>query len=79
MAVSFDVNNRQIFNQTRGVISFDTVKKNITYAKRMGVEVELLSVITKETFEFIDDTVEFAKSLELPIHFSAVENVPRAF
>ena len=79
LAVSFDVNNKQLFNRTRGVDSFDKVKKNIEYAKRLGVELELLSVITKETLEFIDDTIEFAKSLELPIHFSAVDNVPREF
>ena len=79
LAVSFDVNNKQLFNRTRGGDSFDKVKKNIEYAKRLGVELELLSVITKETLEFIDDTIEFAKSLELPIHFSAVDNVPREF
>ena len=73
LAVSFDVNNKQLFNRTRGGDSFDKVKKNIEYAKRLGVELELLSVITKETLEFIDDTIEFAKSLELPIHFSAVD------
>ncbi|HDQ05663.1 MAG TPA: radical SAM protein, partial [Candidatus Bathyarchaeota archaeon] len=79
LAVSFDVNNKQTFNRTRGVNAFEKVKKNIEYARRMGVEIELLSVITKETFEFIDDTIEFAKSLELPIHFSPVDNVPREF
>jgi len=79
LAVSFDVNNKQIFNRTRGVDAFEKVKKNIELAKRMGVEIDLFSVITKETFEFIDDTIEFAKSLELPIHFSSVDNVPREF
>jgi MoaA/NifB/PqqE/SkfB family radical SAM enzyme len=77
LAVSFDVNDKQTFNRTRGVDAFDKVKKNIELAKRMGVEIDLFSVITKETFEFIDDTIEFAKSLELPIHFSPVDNVPR--
>jgi len=79
LAVSFDVNHKQTFNRTRGVDAFEKVKKNIEYARRIGVEIELLSVITKETFEFIDDTIEFAKSLELPIHFSPVDNVPREF
>ena len=79
LAVSFDVNDRDTFNRTRGVDAFEKVKKNIEYDKRMGVEMELLSVITKETFEFIDDTIEFAKSLELPIHFSPVDDVPREF
>jgi len=79
LAVSFDVNNRKIFNKTRGVKAFKKVKKNIELAKRMGVEIDLFSVITEETFEFIDDTIEFAKSLELPIHFSPVDNVPRQF
>jgi MoaA/NifB/PqqE/SkfB family radical SAM enzyme len=77
LAVSFDVNNRQTFNRTRGVDAFEKVKKNIELARRMGVEVDLFSVITKETFEFIDDTIEFAKSLEMPIHFSCVDSVPR--
>ena len=77
LAVSFDVNNKQTFNRTRGVDAFEKVKKNIELAKRMGVEIDLFSVITKETFEFIDDTIEFAKSLEIPIHFSSVDNVPR--
>ncbi|MCW8802495.1 MAG: radical SAM protein [Candidatus Bathyarchaeota archaeon] len=77
LAVSFDVNNKEIFNRTRGVDAFDTVKNNIKYAKKMGAEIDLFSVITCETFEFIDDTIEFAKSLELPIHFSPVDNVPR--
>jgi MoaA/NifB/PqqE/SkfB family radical SAM enzyme len=77
LAVSFDVNNREAFNRTRGVDAFDKVKHNIEYAKKMGVEPELISVITQETFPYIDDTIEFAKSLELPIHFSAVDNVPR--
>jgi MoaA/NifB/PqqE/SkfB family radical SAM enzyme len=79
LAVSFDVNHKQTFNRTRGVNAFEKVKKNIEYARSMGVEIELLSVITKETFEFMDDTIEFAKSLELPIHFSPVDNVPREF
>jgi MoaA/NifB/PqqE/SkfB family radical SAM enzyme len=79
LAVSFDVNHKQTFNRTRGIDAFEKVKRNIEYARRMGVEMELLSVITKETFEFIDDTIEFAKSLELPIHFSPVDNVPREF
>ena len=77
LAVSFDVNNKQTFNRTRGVDAFEKVEKNIELAKRMGVEIDLFSVITKETFEFIDDTIEFAKSLEIPIHFSSVDNVPR--
>jgi MoaA/NifB/PqqE/SkfB family radical SAM enzyme len=79
LAVSFDVNDKQTFNRTRGVNAFDTVKKNIETARKAGVEMDLLSVITKETFEHIDDTIEFAKSLELPIHFSCVDNVPREF
>jgi MoaA/NifB/PqqE/SkfB family radical SAM enzyme len=79
LAVSFDVNHRQTFNRIRGVDAFEKVKKNIEYARRLGVEIELLSVITKETFGFMDDTIEFAKSLELPIHFSPVDNVPREF
>jgi MoaA/NifB/PqqE/SkfB family radical SAM enzyme len=79
LAVSFDVNNKQVFNKTRGVDAFEKVKKNIEHAKRMGVEIDLLSVITNETFKYIDDTIEFAKSLELPIHFSPVDNVPREF
>jgi MoaA/NifB/PqqE/SkfB family radical SAM enzyme len=77
LAVSFDVNHKQTFNTTRGVDAFEKVKKNIEYARRAGVEIELLSVITKETFPHIDDTIRFAKSLELPIHFSPVDNVPR--
>ena len=77
LAVSFDVNNKQVFNRTRGVDAFEKVKKNIQQARRLGVEIDLLSVITKDTFEYLDDTIEFAKSLELPIHFSAVDNVPR--
>ncbi len=79
LAVSFDVNNKQTFYRTRGVDTFEKVKKNIELAKRMGVEIDLFSVITKETFEFIDNTIDFAKSLELPIHFSPVDNVPREF
>ena len=79
LAVSFDVNNKQLFNKTRGVDAFEKVKKNIELVKGMGVDVNLFSVITKETFEFIDDTIEFAKSLEIPIHFSSVDNVPREF
>ncbi len=79
LAVSFDVNNKEIFNRTRGVDAFDTVKKNIEYAKKQGLEVDLFSVITTETFGLIDHTIEFAKSLELPIHFSPVDNVPREF
>ena len=78
-AVSFDVNDKQTFNRTRGVDAFEKVKKNIQRATRMGIEINLLSVITNETFEFIDNTIEFAKSLEQPIHFSSVDNVPREF
>jgi len=77
LAVSFDVNHKEIFNKTRGLNAFDTVKKNIKYGKKLGLEIDLFSVITCETFEFIDDTIEFAKSYELPIHFSPVDNVPR--
>ena len=67
LAVSFDVNDKQSFNRIRGVNAFEKVKKNIELAKRMGVEIDLFSVITKQTFEFIDDTIEFAKSFDLPI------------
>jgi MoaA/NifB/PqqE/SkfB family radical SAM enzyme len=77
LAVSFDVNHKQTFNKTRGVEAFEKVKKNIEHAKKMGVEIELLSVLTNQTFEFIDDTIDFARSLELPIHLSPVDNVPR--
>lgn len=77
LAVSFDVNNRELFNSTRGVDAFDKVKNNIKLAKKTGLELELLSVITQDTFKHIDKTIEFAKSLELPIHFAAVDNVPR--
>ena len=77
LAVSFDVNNKQVFNRTRGVDAFEKVKKNIQQARRLGVEIDLLSVITKDTYEYLDYTIEFAKSFELPIHFSAVDNVPR--
>ncbi len=79
LAVSFDVNNKQLFNRTRGVDAFEKVKANIEYARKLGIEIDLISVITNETFGHIDDTIEFAKSLELPIHFSAVDNVPREF
>lgn len=79
LAVSFDVNNKQAFNKNRGVDAFETVKKNIKIAAKMGIEINLLSVITNESFEFMDDTIELAKSLELPIHFSFVDNVPREF
>ncbi|MHA1156953.1 MAG: radical SAM protein [Candidatus Heimdallarchaeota archaeon] len=78
-SVSFDVNNKQSFNRTRGTDAYEKVKKNIKLATRMGIEVNLLSVITSETFEFIDETIEFAKSLDQPIHFSSVDNVPREF
>ena len=79
LGVSFDVNYKQIYNKTRGIDAFDKVKKNIKLAKSMGVDVNLFSVITKETFEYLDDTIKFAKSLEIPIHFSSVDNVPREF
>jgi MoaA/NifB/PqqE/SkfB family radical SAM enzyme len=77
LAVSFDVNNKEIFNRTRGSKSFKIVKNNIKKAKKMGIEIDLLSVITNESYQFLDDTIDFAKSLELPIHFSSVDNVPR--
>jgi MoaA/NifB/PqqE/SkfB family radical SAM enzyme len=79
LGVSFDANNRQIYNNTRGVDALKKVKRNIKLAKSIGVDVNLFSVITKETFDYIDDTIEFAKSLEIPIHFSSVDNVPREF
>jgi MoaA/NifB/PqqE/SkfB family radical SAM enzyme len=78
-SVSFDVYNKQKFNKIRGVNAFDKVRNNIITATKMGIEINLLSVITNETFEFIDETIEFAKSLEQPIHFSSVDNVPREF
>jgi MoaA/NifB/PqqE/SkfB family radical SAM enzyme len=77
LAVSFDVNNKQIFNRTRGSKSYELVKNNIKKAKKLGIEIDLLSVITNESYKFLDDTIDFAKSLELPIHFSSVDNVPR--
>ena len=79
LAVSFDVNNKELFNKTRGVNAFDKVKKNIEQAKKMGIDLDILSVITNETFQHIDQTIEFAKSLDLNIHFSPVDNVPREF
>lgn len=79
LAVSFDVNDKQMFNQIRGIDSFDKVKKNIIEAKKMGVEIELFSVLTNETFQKIDSTIDFAKKWELPIHFSPVSEVPREF
>jgi MoaA/NifB/PqqE/SkfB family radical SAM enzyme len=79
LAVSFDANNRQIFNKTRGVDAFEKIKKNIEVAIGKGVEIDLFSVLTKETIECVDETIDFAKSLEIPIHFSFVDNVPREF
>jgi MoaA/NifB/PqqE/SkfB family radical SAM enzyme len=79
LAVSFDANNKQIFNKTRGVDAFEKVKKNIELAVSKGIEINLFSVLTKETIEYIDDTIDFAKSHEIPIHFSTVDNVPREF
>jgi len=79
LTVSFDVDDRELFNRTRGVDAFRKVKENIRLAKRSGLEPELLSVITRETLPFMDDTLEFAKSLELHIHFSPVDTVPREF
>lgn len=79
LGVSFDANERNVYYKTRGIDALDKVKRNIKMAKSMGVDVNLFSVITKETYEFIDDTIEFAKSLEIPIHFSSVDNVPREF
>jgi MoaA/NifB/PqqE/SkfB family radical SAM enzyme len=79
LAVSFDANDRQIFNKTRGVDALEKIKKNIVLARSEGVEINLFSVLTKETFECIDDTIDFAKSLEIPIHFSPVDNVPREY
>lgn len=79
LAVSFDANDRRIFNKTRGVDAFEKIKQNIELAVSKGVDINLLSVLTKETFECIDDTIDFAKSLDIPIHFSCVDNVPREF
>jgi len=36
LAVSFDVNHKEVFNRTRGVDAFDIVKKNIKNAKKLG-------------------------------------------
>ena len=77
LAVSFDVNDRETYNKTRGVDAFERVKKNIELVRRMGVEINLFSVVTKETFRFINETIDFAKSLKIPVHFSPVDNVPR--
>ncbi len=77
LAVSFDVNDKTTFNKTRGVDAFEKVKKNIELVRDIGIKINLFSVITKETFGFIDNTIDFVKSLEIPIHFSPVDNVPR--
>lgn len=77
LAVSFDVNDEKTFNNTRGVDAFEKVKKNIELVRGMGIEINLFSVITTETFKLIDETIDFAKSLNMPIHFSPVDNVPR--
>jgi MoaA/NifB/PqqE/SkfB family radical SAM enzyme len=79
LAVSFDVNDKKTFNETRGVDAFEKVKKNIELVRGMGIEINLFSVITKETFRFTNDTIDFAKSLDMPIHFSPVDNVSREF
>jgi len=79
LAVSFDVNDKKTFNETRGVDAFEKVKKNIELVRGMGIELNLFSVITKETFKFINNTIDFAKSLDIPIHFSPVDSVPREF
>ncbi|MFB0523447.1 MAG: radical SAM protein [Candidatus Bathyarchaeia archaeon] len=79
LAVSFDVNDRNTYYKTRGVDAFEKVKKNIELARAMGIEVNLFSVVTKETFKFINDTIDFAESLNTPIHFSPVDSVPREF
>jgi MoaA/NifB/PqqE/SkfB family radical SAM enzyme len=79
LAVSFDVNDKETYNKTRGVDAFERVTKNIELVRRMDIEINLFSVVTKETFRFIDETIDFAKSLKLPIHFSPVDIVPRDF
>jgi len=77
VAVSFDVNDKNTFNETRGSDGFEKVKNNIKLARKMGIEINLFSVITSDTFKRIDSTIDFAKSLEMPIHFSPVDKVPR--
>jgi len=79
LAVSFDVNDKEIYNKTRGVDAFERVTKNIERVRCMDIEINLFSVVTKETFRFLDETIDFAKSLKLPIHFSPVDIVPRDF
>ncbi len=79
LAVSFDVNDRKTYYKTRGVDAFDKVTKNIELVSGMGIDVNLFSVVTSETVKFINHTVDFAKSLSIPIHFSPVDNVPREF
>lgn len=77
LAVSFDVYDQKTFDMTRGINGFEKVKKNIELVRNLGIPINLFSVITKETLKFIDDTIEFAKSLNIPIHFSPVDIVPR--
>ncbi len=77
--VSFDVNKKTLFNRIRGVNAFDRVKKNVELAKSVGVKISLFPVITADTFKFLDETIDFARSLDIPVHFTAVQNVPREF
>jgi len=79
LAVSFDANDEKIFNKTRGTNAFKKIKKNIELVKQRGIDINIFSVITTETFKSINKTIDFAKSLEIPIHFSTVDSVPREF
>jgi len=77
LAVSFDVNDEKMFNATRGPETYMTVKKNIEKAKRAGLDVNLFSVLTKANFQLIDSIIEFARDLDLSVHFSPIGSVPR--
>ena len=77
LAVSFDSVDKDVFNFTRGTKGYGRVRRNIEMCASMGLPVNVFSTITSDTVSGLEELIEFARNLDIDIHFSPVDEVPR--
>lgn len=76
LAVSFTF-DEHVYNCSRGVEAFRKVRDNIVKATDAGLRPNIFCVLTNETVDHADETVNFAKELGLEVHFNSVDISPK--
>ncbi len=76
LAVSFTY-DENAYNGSRGAKAFRKVRDNIVKATDAGLKPRIFCVLTDETLDHAEETVNFAKDLGIEVHFNSVDITPR--